>query len=653
MHNQETEMTHKKTVGHLWRKRASGCRGGFLSVLLAMPLLAPLSACAGTAPGGFEGGAGTPSEVQAKVPTPIETASPVPQRQLFKEGGMFDLYADNRVQGLPNAISADFMALAYSQLRQQRWAVSERSSLMPSYAGLLQALQAAVEPLDAALPATGSNQALITLLQALNSGDSESLSGDLLSEYQLVQDAQQRVASPLWGWMIDYSQFKPRGRYTDDEPLSRYYRSFRYASQLLLAVVPSPGMGVDAAQAQLNALQAAQLSQLLGGAAIKPLYAQVVDTIAAQFGSGDDLRVQDVLAAVAGQPEAQYSTAMASYAQAHGRVPRVLSTAVEGTEHGQDLLQALIGWRLLPAAAPADAAAFQQLVYQGGESLRLDCEHCLRPPKTVGLVAGEQVKAFPSYRELLHMLGSQTAWASLIQNHELNYRGYAQAQAKAEAALQAAQGLEQQQLVLMRQWIAATASADAEHQHMADTGAAGFWLWQKYLAQLYQKQSHTAMAKSVNLGGDSARPGAIIWPYAAPFAQLAELALTQASHDPDGPWQRFAALANQCAVLATRATALNAEDEAFLNQLDTALTGLGIGADAPIVVDVHTHTAEGQVLSLGLGQPLQWRAGKARGARFNVYEFKVPMTKRLTDTQWRHVLQQTAFSDQEMEGKKP
>lgn len=657
MHNREKNMGHNNTVEQQSGSWAAACRRGAFAALLAA-LAVPVTACAGSLPNVADGAAesvvsAAAADVQGKLPVPMEAASAYPARQLFKQGGMFELYADNRAQGLPNAISADFMALAYSQLRQQRWAALEHDSLMPSYTALLHALRGAAESLDETAPATAHNRALTALLQALNSGNGDALSGDLLSEYQLVQDAQQRVASPLWGWMIDYSQFKPRGRYSDDPALSDYYRSFRYASQLLFAVVPSPGMGVDTAQAQLNAVQAAQMSGLLSSPAIAPLYAQVVDVVAAQFGSGDDLRVQDVVAAVAGQGEAQFSVLLADYAVANGRVPKVLSTAVQGAEGGQDAAQALIGWRLLPAAAPADAAAFQQLVYQGGESLRLDCAHCLRPPKTLGKVAGLQVKAYPSYRELLQLLGSETAWASLTQNHEHNYSGYAQALQRAETALQAAQGMEHQQLALMRHWIAAAATGSSAQQHMADTGAAGFWLWQKYLAQLYQKQSHTGMAKGVNMGGLSARPGATVWPFAQPFAQLAELAMAQVKHDPDGPWQAFAALAKHCAVLATRADSLSAEDEAFLNQLDTALSELGIGADAPIVVDLHSHLAEGQVLSLGLGQPLQWHVGEARGARFNVYEFTVPLSQLLTDTQWRLVLQQTAFSDRGMEGKQP
>ena len=43
----------------------------------------------------------------------------------------------------------------------------------------------------------------------------------------------------MWGQVIDYSQFKPRGRYNRTPEMQDFFRAFRYAGAVLFAVKPS------------------------------------------------------------------------------------------------------------------------------------------------------------------------------------------------------------------------------------------------------------------------------------------------------------------------------------------------------------------------------------------------------------------------------
>ena len=100
----------------------------------------------------------------------------------------------------------------------------------------------------------------------------------------------------------------------------------------------------------------------------------------------------------------------------------------------------------------------------------------------------------------------------------------------------------------------------------------------------------------------------------------------------------------------------------FLNNLDKAFLELTGQKDMPIVVDVHTEPNSGQVLEEAIGYPKSIYYGLkksnvvildpgandyglesnavARGALFTHYEFKHPMSDRLTDAAWQAMLKE-------------
>ena len=80
--------------------------------------------------------------------------------------------------------------------------------------------------------------------------------------------------------------------------------------------------------------------------------------------------------------------------------------------------------------------------------------------------------------------------------------------------------------------------------------------------------------------------------------------------------ERFAELLERCGDIAARSVVkgarLTEDDEGFINTIDRELVRLSGGNDVPIVVDLHTHPGEQQVLYAATG----W----ARGIRITSHD---------------------------------
>ena len=120
--------------------------------------------------------------------------------ELFRNGGMFDLYAENRARAIPNLITPDFLLLGYSQLRQARIADTEEKILQPGFERLLQQLMLDLNSSADDKPASDS-RAFVALLQALLDGDPTALPEPYQQEYSLVTQGagveQSAIAVPL------------------------------------------------------------------------------------------------------------------------------------------------------------------------------------------------------------------------------------------------------------------------------------------------------------------------------------------------------------------------------------------------------------------------------------------------------------------------
>ena len=337
-------------------------------------------------------------------------------------------------------------------------------------------------------------------------------------------------------------------------------------------------------------------------------------------------------------------------ARREGRQPLILSRPVvlDQLAPGTTAADVLTGWSLFPARSTAASAAFQELVSDrvGSYVGDIDFKNGHRP-RTLSLSGGVGVKSFPSPVELMALLGSDDAAANLDATGDRDYARYNEAAERARTRLDAATGLPARHLELLAHWLAPGAERPAGARRV--NTALAFWTYERHAVQLYAKQSYTGVTK----GFSKAPPRHDA--YLEPAAELYEEILASARDMQAGqvedsriPWQGFAEMMERCLDVAWRERAGEALDEAdvkFLNNLDVTLFKLVSRRDAPIIVDVHTDGASGEVLQTGLGWPRAVTKdlgdADARGALFQYSELRQGAGERLTDEAWRRQLAET------------
>ena len=551
----------------------------------------------------------------------------------FEGGGFYALYEENRREGIPNLITEDLLLQAYSMLRARQLVALEREQLLP-------ALERTVEGMSLLMAReperySERSKAYVELLQALLTGMAPTdQRPQLKAELALIRAAESVQLSPLWGYAIDYTQLSARGQYLSDPDLQRYFVASRYASNVLFAVVPSDATGVSKADAAAFAEQALELSQRLADPAVALAYGQLTSLLDWQFGPADDLTVSDVLAATPDRDQG-LAFALRAFAVKQHKVPKILgqAVAVDQLEAGLSAEQALIGWRLLPSRWSADAQALQSLVFGDADSLRWPCGDCAQPAMSSAVFGGWH-KSYPSFKELMAGLGSEQAQAWVLEQGLYRYSNYGERAAQIAQTYDLETGLAAQQLIVLR--LALTTGDAAESLQ----SGAGFWLWQRYMAQLYQKQSSTPFSKGIHLA-DGARQGASIMPNTALYRALGKLADTHAQREDHAVWAELSQLFHRCAEISGRVErlqALSEDDERFLNRLDLTLKALTGRDDLPIVADLHRNYQDRKVLQVAFALPRVANEGAARGARFQVQEFLQPLGQAFDNLSWRHNL---------------
>jgi hypothetical protein len=560
--------------------------------------------------------------------------------------GLFEVYENNRIQAIPNYITVDLILLAYSLIRDDTLTQTEQNRLLPLLQILIQGLREKNTEDDAIGKA---NQDFLAVLDALLQGADQPLrpadperAG---AELKLVLEAKEPAPSPLWGMKIDYSQFQPRGHYTRSAPLERYFRVQRYAGTVLFAVKESQATGLSRELADRQTGQALRLAQSLQEPALKSVYEKLEGELAWAFGPSEDLRSEELLAVAKDHQELPaLRQALLEFARSHDRQPRILAGIVDKSklEEGITPRDVLTGWRLLPLRYSPEAAAFQHLVYDSVGVYQEDCPDC-PPPFSLAVIDGKKVKGFPSAYELMALLGSRLARECLEQGRDTHYQGYTAAWQAAARELDRAEGLKAAELQLLQTGFS-DAPKDIDPARRLTT-LLGFWTWQRYLSVLYSKQSYTVSGKSLNVPKE--RSGAWLEPAQGLYLALARVVEGHRAHALQPVWERFAGVLDRLAAISgheVQGMPLSADEVAYLNELDRTLLELTRASDRPIVVDVHTNPASSEVLEQAVGYAEVTEKAlpdgqKARGALFTHYEFKQPLTERLTDEAWRKRLE--------------
>lgn len=549
-------------------------------------------------------------------------AAPAPPPQ-----GFFALYSANRTDGVPNYITEDFLVLTYGMMVDNAVTRYEEQTALPALTALLDGL--AASPAAAAdSPEAKANRLFLEVLQALASGKTPA-SAEAQAEVAAVRAAAGIQPSKLMRQTLDYSQFKPRGKYTRSDALKNYFAASRYANTVLFFAADSKSTGVAPADADFLTRQALLLAKAIHSTPeLAKQYAALTTALDYLFGKPDDLTVEDL------KPHFENADAVAVRTALLGlhKHPAIYSGVVDLSklEPKRTPAEVLTGWRLLPSRFSPDAAAFQELVFPNLQGKFTGSAAAF----TAGEVNGKKVKTFPRGLEVFALLDVPSAAAKLKAGNDQAYEGYGEAAKKASARIKTESGLSSAQLAALAKWATA-----ADSPRRLNT-ALSAWTWQRYASLLYAKQSTTLSPKSIQLTKD--RSIAYIEPATELYEELSKLATQVSKTTGDQPLQMFAAELTRCAGLAKKADPkkpFDGADAAYLNELDRKLQSLTGRPDLPIVADVHTDLNSQQILEEGLARPTiaTHTAGDAalRGALFTYVEFKQPLQKRLTDEEWQ------------------
>ena len=173
-----------------------------------------------------------------------------------------ELYKENRRLAIGDYITFDLFAHAFTRLWHESIHVYEQDIVEPLLGRLIEQLRTALaeQPESAA---TQANRDFADLLHSLLNQQPVTLSATADAELQLLQAAAGPAPSPLFGYVIDYTQFTPRAAYAESTGRARFFRTYRYAATVLFPLRPSAALGLTPEHAKQLSEQLRQLAQLV------------------------------------------------------------------------------------------------------------------------------------------------------------------------------------------------------------------------------------------------------------------------------------------------------------------------------------------------------------------------------------------------------
>ncbi|MEO0321885.1 MAG: DUF3160 domain-containing protein [Myxococcota bacterium] len=458
---------------------------------------------------------------------------------------------------LPVYVSADAILDAVHRSYSDILKFMEFGVLAPALDELLEGLRGELAPQAASLPAAEDiDLHLAVALSLLRSADQPGVAGASSAEIAALRggaEAAEGLAEvTLYGTdrVVDFSQFTPRGHYTDDPALERYFRAMMWLGRIDFRLLEAQGDGS-------LAFRRDQVDAMVGLAALMTPELQqrwdVIDVVVRAFvGEPDmmvlpevgelltDLGVRD-LEGLASKSDAEIVEALL---QGNLGVQRIASHFI--VNPGRETLPLSRSFAFFPQRYVVDSEVFANVVYdrvQRGSARRmmpstLDVAYAVfGQPQAADLLAGE-LETFGyapdlEQQRLLVEAHGESFWESNLYNLWLaSLRGMSP---DAEEGFPAG--------------LPMVARSESWGRRVLQTQL-GSWAELRHDTLLYAKQSYTS-------GAACAYPDAYVDPYPEVFAALDRFA------------SRGLALVDQLRTLA---------DPSRLHQFDTYFAGLGTTA---------------------------------------------------------------------------
>lgn len=225
-----------------------------------------------------------------------------------KQEQLFYIYEDNTYKKIPNFVTTDSVLQAYHVFYDYALRSVEAATLNPNALQLNENMLAQLQKEYAAITDPGVRaEALKTLgyfgVAQLAFGGTlpEGFPGEVRAlvenETALLDAADGRHPSPLFGYEIDYSLFTPRGHYTRSEELKKYFKGMSWYGVVPFPMYESDGTTRDTRSAMRSIIAVTALCRLPesdGGA----LWENVYSPTAFFVGAADDLTPYQLAGAI-------------------------------------------------------------------------------------------------------------------------------------------------------------------------------------------------------------------------------------------------------------------------------------------------------------------------------------------------------------------
>lgn len=515
---------------------------------------------------------------------------------------------------------------------------------------------------------------------------------DVEAELALIEAHQGFELSPIFKYKEDYSQYAPRGHYTRSEKLQNYFKAFMWHGRMsMLLKEKLIESGDPAKDARIQTIQASLItSQLQSEPELLKNWDRIYEVTAFYVGFSDDLgpyEYMEALDSVFGDGEREFNETtieelkvkLAEYPgpKIYGGNGRCVVEPPFTPEKADECLENTTGFRFMGQRFIPDSYVFSNLVgvYTGeyvGEYNENE-----KPFTLVISRNGEAIRGFPRGLDAMTLLSSERAIYWLDELNDSSYENYSAQSEKMESEFTNFSVADWNRN-LYWSWLYSLQpllkdygsgyptfmQTDAWQDKELSTSLAS-WTELRHDTILYAKQSYTVETTAMPIPPEEKTVVGYVEPVPDFYARL--LALTKMTNqgldemgvlDPvsksrltnlEDILSRLQAISEK----ELENEKLTDEDYEFIKNFGDQLEGTIEDVDekarkTTVVADVHTDGNTETVLEEGVGYVdmlvVAYKLPDGRillgaGPVMSHYEFKQPMSNRLTDEKWREMLE--------------
>ncbi|HPR40951.1 MAG TPA: DUF3160 domain-containing protein [Candidatus Methanofastidiosa archaeon] len=496
------------------------------------------------------------------------------------------------------------------------------------------------------------------------------------SELGLINATDGIYYSPLFGYREDYSQYEPRGHYTRNETLERYFRAMMWYGRMTYRL-----KDVEQTRSAVLLVMTVQGLQTEDGSDAMDLWDDIYLTTSFFVGDADDLLIYDyaqVMVEVYGDTVALEDVNDDDLFQqfmekAKGLPdPRINSSVITDQDDMEDETK---GLRFMGQRFIVDSYMFFELVYNNVLTYYGDDE-----PFTLVYSDAGPIRGFPRGLDIFSVLGFDNASEILEEEGDTDYVNY-DSQIEMLKDEIGEYTIEDWTKNLYISWLYTLESLSDEAEDgwpsfmQSDmwelkelNTALGSWAELRHDTILYAKQSYTFEATSM-----PPQYSSLGYVEPQPYMYSRLLALTRMARDglaerdllTSELEQKYDGLDSLLVSLIEisekeiSSESLTENEFELINDIGTYLESittfsaevsneLESEADSSIalVADVHTDVNSYMVLEEAVGYPytiyviveIDGEVLVVQGPVFSYYEFKQPLDNRLTDEEWQEML---------------